>query len=221
MKKKIASSENGLDLWGLSWPPAPHPLWSAFTPTTPRPWGVIREPPNGPVGCQPILHCLFSNQITIFNRGHEPRAKSKQTSVWNCSSQLFHRSSPSAAPVRTPRPTLVFCFVVVCFQQMLPLWIANGQNWEGEVGGLFRVGKRGGEGLAPGTAVTEIRSQRRIGKAARAFCFSLWTQGTAFTVRGPALLPAHMTTPSGRSVSGFHTLVAAWIYLVEENVFSF
>lgn len=39
----------------------------------------------------------------------------------------------------------------------------------GKWGGLFRVGKRGGESLAPGTAVTEIRSQRRIGKAARAF----------------------------------------------------
>lgn len=85
----------------------------------------------------------------------------------------------------------------------------------GDIGEGFVHGKRGGgsEGLAPGTAVAELRSQRRIGKPAWAFRFStkqVFHSGAAFTL-GPVLLPAHMTSPSGLSVSGFYTLVATRI----------
>lgn len=218
-RKKIASSENGLDLWALSWPPAPHPLWSAFTPTTPRPWGVIREPPNGPVGCQPISHCLFSNQITIFNGdtspGPSPNRHLFEIVPRNYFTQKFSLYTP---PVRTPRPTLVFCLLLFVFSQSSPSGLLMDRTERRRRAGGFEVGKcGGGEGLAPGTAVREIRSRRRIEKPARAFWFSTKQvfhseQGTAFTIRGgPVLLPAHMTSPSRPSVSGFHALVAAWI----------
>ena len=199
--KKIASSENGLDLWALSWPLAPHPLWSAFTPATPQPPGVIREPPNGAAGRQPISLCLFSNQITIFKQGHEPRAKSKQTSVWNCSSQLFHTEVLPLHPLPHSSPHFGLLFVVICFQQKLPLRITNGQKWEG-ASGVFMVGKcSGGRGPAPGTTIREIRSQRRAEQPARAVWFSTkrFSLNTekSFQTQGPVLLlPARMTSPS-------------------------
>lgn len=134
-RKKIASSENGLDLWALSWPPAPHPLWSAFTPTTPRPWGVIREPPNGPVGCQPISHCLFSNQITIFNGDTSPGPSPNRHLFEIVPRNYFTQKFSLYTPRPHSSPHFGLLFVVVCFQPILPLWIANGQNWEAEAGG--------------------------------------------------------------------------------------
>lgn len=193
--KKIASSENGLDLWALSWLLAPHPLWSAFTPTTPRPPGVIREPPNGAAGHQPISYCLFSNQITIFNGdtspGPSPNRHLFEIVPRNYFTQKFSLCNP---PPLHSSPHFGLLFVVVCFQLNLPLWTANGQKW---AGGSEREGFRvGGEGLAPGTAVTEICSQRRKAEPARGFWFSTKQvfhseQGAAFTLRGPEPLPAH------------------------------
>lgn len=96
---------------------------------------------------------------------------------------ISHRSSPFATPPLHSSPHFGLLFVVVCFQLNLPLWTANGQKWAGgsERGG-FRVG---GEGLAPGTAVTEEKSRTSQGfliqyKAG----FSLWT-GSSFYTQGP------------------------------------
>lgn len=115
--KKIASSENGLDLWALSWLPAPHPLWSAFTPTTPRPSGVIREPPNGPAGRQPISHCLFSNQITIFNGDTSPGPSPNRHLFEIVPRNYFTQKFSLCSPVHTPRPTLVFCLLLFVFSK--------------------------------------------------------------------------------------------------------
>lgn len=133
--KKIASSENGLDLWALSWLLAPHPLWSAFTLTTPRPSGVIREPSNGPAGRQPISHCLFSNQITIFNGDTSPGPSPNRHLFEIVPRNYFTQKFSLCTPVQHSSPHFGLLFVVVCFQLNLPLWISNGQKWAGEVRG--------------------------------------------------------------------------------------
>lgn len=214
--KKIASSENGLDLWALSWPPAPHPLWSAFTPTTPRPLGVIREPLNGPVGCQPISHCLFSNQITIFNGDTSPGPSPNRHLFEIVPRNYFTQKFSLYTPVHTPRPTLVFCLLLFVFSKTSPSELLMDRNERGKQGvlGLGSVVVARVWLLEPlrDTQPEENRKTSESFLVQHKAGFSLWPQGTASTIRGPVLLPAHMTSPSRLSVSDFHTLVAAWIF---------
>lgn len=135
--KKIASSENGLDLWALSWPPAPHPLWSAFTLTTPQPSGVIREPPNGPAGCQPISHCLFFNQITIFNGDTSPGPSPNRHLFEIVARNYFTQKFSLCSPFRTPRPTLVFCLLLFVFSKNSPSELLMDRNKRGKWGVLW------------------------------------------------------------------------------------
>lgn len=44
--------------------------------------GSLESPWMVQLAAGPSWMACFFNQITIFNKGHKPRAKSKQTSVW-------------------------------------------------------------------------------------------------------------------------------------------
>lgn len=124
-----------------------------FYSNDPWPSGVIREPPNGPAGCQPISHCLFSNQITIFNGDTSP-GPSPNTHLFEIVPRNYCTQKLSLCTPHTPHFGLLF---VVCFQPNLPSGLLMDRN------------QRGWWGRGPGSW---RRSQRRIGKAARAFWFS-------------------------------------------------
>lgn len=136
----MASSENGLQIYrGPSWPLAPTSSLICFysaDPLTPR--GSLARPRMVRLAAGPFHAARFPIKW-LYLTG--PRAQGQvQTDIWwkLLLAIIPHRSSPCLHSL----PHFGLLFVVVCFQQKLPLWTANGQKRAGEMRGRFR-GRRG------------------------------------------------------------------------------